>query len=89
MTKISDVFTKDIKDLNSRVNMHDLILNGQPQHDIPGLVHKHKETRIMVESHEEYLKKKKWVDHLVRLAGNALGGALMILVIELIKSKLL
>lgn len=68
------------------LDLHDLILNGRPLQEMPGLVQKHKEMRAIVEEHEEYLKKKRIIDKLLMTAGGVVGGAIVTALLKVLEN---
>lgn len=74
------------KDHKGVTDLHDLILNGKPLHEIPGLVHKYEKTRMLVDGHDEYIKKKKWGEKLLITVSGVIGGAIITLLVKLIET---
>ncbi len=86
MAKIFDRIEKRQEEQQNMLDLHDLILNGKPLQEMPGLVQKHKEIRTIVDGHEEYLKKKKIMDKLLMTIGGVAGGAIVTILVKLIEN---
>lgn len=89
MAKILDQIEKRQDEQQNMLDLHDLILNGKPMHEIPGLVQEHKKTRAMTDEHDDYIKKQKWQEKLLIAAGGMIGGALVALFVKFLETNLL
>lgn len=91
MSKIAELLERMEKRQTSQqatIDTHELILNGHPQGDIPGLIQRHKKVSEKVDLHEEFIKKKKWKDDFLKVLGGVVGGGLITLAVELLKMKI-